>query len=96
MAGEAREINMAEDKRRVCRKYNQTTEKVDLEGIKTELTDFLIENNLSISTKAVQNYALRYLREHEEIATANSSYRILREQIERREYDFSFVECNKP
>jgi len=92
IAGEAREINIAQDTRKVCRKYNQTTQKVDIAGIKRELTDFLRENNLYISTKAVENYALKYLREHEAIATANPSYRILREQIERGEYDFSFVE----
>jgi hypothetical protein len=90
MAGEAREINLKNQKR-INWGYSKSSREVGPKEIKKELTDFLKGSSIHISTKAVQDYALRYLREHEAIATANPSYRILRERIERGEYDFSFV-----
>jgi hypothetical protein len=96
VAGEAREIYFKDDKRRVCRKYNKTTKEVDIPKIKSDLVSFIEENKLVLNQEAVKRYLLRYLEDHEKIATANPSYGILRQRIESGEYDFSFVKNNKP
>ncbi len=90
MTGEAREIYVKDKPIKKNRKYNQC-QKVDIEGIKRQITDYIKESNLVLNPESVKRYALSYLHEHEEIATSNSSFGILRQRIERGEYDFSFV-----
>jgi len=91
MAGEAREIYTKNRPLKRNRSYNQDQE-VDIEGIKQELSRFIRDSNLVISLEAVKRCALKYLEDHEKFASANPSYGILKKQIERGEYDFSFLD----
>lgn len=95
MAAEAREIYL-EERKRVNWRNNHLPNPVDVGCIKKEIIDYLAKQHIRLSIASVQKYALKYLEEQETVGTANPSYRLLREQIERGEYDFSFVEYKKP
>ena len=91
MAAEAREIYLKYHPAKSNRKYLNIPNVVNIKGIKKQIIDFISEDNIDLNPEAVKKYALRYLIEHEAIATVNPSYKVLRERIERGEYDFSFV-----
>ncbi len=95
MAGEAREIYMKDKPPKINKPFNREQE-VDNNGVKKRLRVFLEENRLVVNPESVKKYALKYLSEHEKVATANLSYKTLREKIERGEYDFNFIDWRKP
>jgi hypothetical protein len=92
MAGESREIYMAENpSKKINRNYNQTLKELNMSKIKRDIAKFIKDNNLRIHPEAVKTYAINHLKYLESIATLNSSFGILRQRIERGEYDFNFV-----
>lgn len=88
---EAREIYHSLRGKRKFNKFNQNPELKSLSEVKKEIYGFFQNNRMDFNPELLKRYMIEHIDRNEayKIATANPSFKILREKVEKGEYDFN-------